>query len=56
MSRQATLTDDATGKKSGVQGWHNAARLALLDPSLLVSVPPAGDLARIVESCLQGWA
>lgn len=39
VSRQATLTDDATGKKSGVQGWHNASRLAILDPELLVSVP-----------------
>jgi alcohol dehydrogenase class IV len=50
VSRQATLTDDATGKKSGVQGWHNAARLAILDPTLLVSVPRSQAVASGIDA------
>lgn len=38
VSRQATLTDDE-GHKSGIQGRDVAARLAILDAELLLSVP-----------------
>jgi len=38
VSRQATITD-AEGHKSGIQGLAVAARLAILDAELLVSVP-----------------
>jgi alcohol dehydrogenase class IV len=38
VSRQATITAES-GNKSGIQGWSVAARLAILDPELLSSVP-----------------
>ncbi len=38
VSRQATLTDEH-GHKSGMQGRHVAARLAILDAELLLTVP-----------------
>jgi alcohol dehydrogenase class IV len=38
VSRQATITA-GDGHKSGIQGWSVAARLAILDAQLLVSVP-----------------
>jgi alcohol dehydrogenase class IV len=38
VSRQATLTDDE-GRKAGIQGRDVAARLAILDAELLLTVP-----------------
>jgi alcohol dehydrogenase len=52
VSRQATLTDDVTGEKSGVRGWQAAARLALLDPELLVSVPRGQAVASGIDAML----
>jgi alcohol dehydrogenase len=52
VSRQATLTDDETGEKSGVRGWQAAARLALLDPELLVSVPRGQAVASGIDAML----
>jgi alcohol dehydrogenase len=52
VSRQATLTDDETGEKSGVRGWSVAARLALLDPELLVSVPHGQAVASGIDAML----
>lgn len=52
VSRQATLTDDETGEKSGVRGWPVAARLALLDPELLVSVPRGQAVASGIDAML----
>lgn len=52
VSRQATLTDDETGEKSGVRGWQAAARLAILDPELLVSVPRGQAVASGVDAML----
>lgn len=50
VSRQATLTDDVTGEKSGVRGWNVAARLAILDPELLVSVPRSQAVASGIDA------
>jgi alcohol dehydrogenase class IV len=50
VSRQATLTDDTTGEKSGVRGWPVAARLAILDPELLVSVPRGQAIASGIDA------
>jgi alcohol dehydrogenase len=50
VSRQATLTDDETGEKSGVRGWNVAARLAVLDPELLVSVPRSQAVASGIDA------
>ncbi|MDT4894304.1 MAG: hypothetical protein QOE97_3339 [Pseudonocardiales bacterium] len=52
VSRQATLTDDETGEKSGVRGWQVAARLAVLDPELLVSVPRGQAVASGIDAML----
>jgi alcohol dehydrogenase class IV len=52
VSRQATLTDDESGEKSGVRGWQAAARLAVLDPELLVSVPRAQAVASGIDAML----
>lgn len=52
VSRQATLTDDATGEKSGVRGWQAAARLSILDPELLVSVPRGQAVASGIDAML----
>lgn len=52
VSRQATLTDDQTGEKSGIRGWPVAARLAILDPELLVSVPRAQAVASGIDAML----
>lgn len=50
VSRQATLTDDETGEKSGIRGWAVAARLAVLDPELLVSVPRSQAVASGIDA------
>lgn len=50
VSRQATLTDDETGEKSGVRGWNVAARLAVLDPELLTSVPRSQAVASGIDA------
>ncbi len=50
VSRQATLTDDESGEKSGVRGWEVAARLAVLDPELLVSVPRGQAVASGIDA------
>lgn len=50
VSRQATLTNDATGEKNGVRGWEVAARLAVLDPELLVSVPRGQAVASGIDA------
>jgi alcohol dehydrogenase class IV len=50
VSRQATLADDETGEKSGVRGWPAAARLAILDPELLVSVPRSQAVASGIDA------
>jgi alcohol dehydrogenase len=50
VSRQATLTDDLSGEKSGVRGWEVAARLAFLDPELLVSVPRSQAVASGIDA------
>ncbi|MBB5790208.1 iron-containing alcohol dehydrogenase family protein [Jiangella mangrovi] len=50
VSRQATLTDDRSGQKSGVRGWAAAARLAVLDPELLVSVPRGQAIASGIDA------
>lgn len=50
VSRQATLTDDETGEKSGLRGWNVAARLAILDPELLVSVPRSQAVASGIDA------
>jgi alcohol dehydrogenase class IV len=50
VSRQATLTDDESGEKSGVRGWEVAARLAVLDPELLVSVPRSQAVASGIDA------
>lgn len=52
VSRQATLSDDVTGEKSGVRGWQAAARLSLLDPELLVSVPRGQAVASGIDAML----
>ena len=52
VSRQATLTDDESGEKSGVRGWNVAARLAILDPELLVSVPRSQAVASGIDAML----
>jgi alcohol dehydrogenase class IV len=49
VSRQATLTEDS-GHKSGIQGWSVAARLAVLDAELLVSVPRRQAVASGVDA------
>ena len=49
VSRQATITDPS-GRKSGVQGWAVAARLAILDAELLRSVPRRQAVASGVDA------
>lgn len=50
VSRQATLTDEATGEKSGLNGSAVAARMAILDGNLLVSVPRRQAVASGVDA------
>lgn len=50
VSRHATLTEDDSRRKGGVSGWHVAARLAILDAELLVSVPRGQALASGVDA------
>jgi alcohol dehydrogenase class IV len=50
VSRQATLTEDGSQRKSGVNGWHVAARLAILDAELLVSVPRGQAVASGIDA------
>jgi alcohol dehydrogenase class IV len=49
VSRQATITD-LEGHKSGIQGWAVAARLAILDAELLLSVPRRQAVASGVDA------
>lgn len=49
VSRQATITDPS-GHKSGISGWAVAARLAILDPELLRSVPRRQAVASGVDA------
>jgi alcohol dehydrogenase class IV len=49
VSRQATITDPS-GHKSGISGWAVAARLAVLDPELLRSVPRRQAVASGVDA------
>lgn len=49
VSRQATITDPS-GHKSGIQGWTVAARLAILDAELLLSVPRRQAVASGVDA------
>jgi alcohol dehydrogenase class IV len=49
VSRQATITDPS-GHKSGIQGWAVAARLAILDAELLVSVPRRQAVASGIDA------
>jgi alcohol dehydrogenase class IV len=49
VSRQATITDPE-GHKSGIQGWAVAARLAILDAELLLSVPRRQAVASGVDA------
>jgi alcohol dehydrogenase class IV len=49
VSRQATITD-LHGHKSGIQGWSVAARLAILDAELLLSVPRRQAVASGVDA------
>jgi len=52
VSKHVTLTDDRTGRKTGIDGYTNAPRIALLDPALVQGVPRQVAVASGIDAFL----
>jgi alcohol dehydrogenase class IV len=52
VSKHVTLTDERTGRKTGIDGYTNAPRVALLDPALVQGVPRAVAVASGIDAFL----
>lgn len=52
VSRHTTLSDERTLKKTGVDGYSNAPRIAVLDPDLVRTVPRPQALASGIDAFL----
>lgn len=52
VSRHTTLSDERTLKKTGVDGYANAPRFAVLDPDLVQTVPRPQALASGIDAFL----
>lgn len=52
VSKHVTLSDERTLKKTGVDGYSNAPRAALLDPALVQGVPRPQALASGIDAFL----
>jgi len=52
VSRHTTLSDERTLKKTGVDGYTNAPRFAVLDPDLVQTVPRPQALASGIDAFL----
>lgn len=52
VSKHVTLSDEKTKKKTGVDGYTNAPRIALLDPALVQTVPRPQAVASGIDAFL----
>jgi alcohol dehydrogenase len=52
VSKHVTLTDERTGRKTGIDGYANAPRIALLDPALVQGVPRSVAVASGIDAFL----
>ncbi len=52
VSKHVTLTDERTGRKTGIDGYTNAPRVALLDPALVQGVPLPVAVASGIDAFL----
>jgi alcohol dehydrogenase class IV len=52
VSKHTTLSDETTGRKTGIDGFSNAPRFALLDPELVQTVPRTQALASGIDAFL----
>lgn len=52
VSKHVTLSDERTGRKTGIDGYSNAPRVALLDPALVQGVPRAVAIASGIDAFL----
>jgi len=52
VSKHLTLTDERTGRKTGIDGYTNAPRVALLDPTLVQGVPRQVAVASGIDAFL----
>ena len=55
VSKHVTLSDEQTLQKTGIDGYSNAPRHALLDPDLVQSVPQAQAIASGVDAFLHAF-
>lgn len=52
VSKHVTLSDERTGRKTGIDGYTNAPRVALLDPDLVQGVPRPVAIASGIDAFL----
>ena len=52
VSKHVTLSDERTGRKTGVDGYTNAPKVALLDPDLVQGVPRPVAIASGIDAFL----
>ena len=52
VSKHVTLTDERTGRKTGIDGYTNAPKVALLDPALVQGVPGQVAIASGIDAFL----
>jgi alcohol dehydrogenase class IV len=52
VSKHLTLTDERTGRKTGIDGYTNAPKIALLDPALVQGVPRGVAVASGIDAFL----
>ncbi len=52
VSKHVTLSDERTGRKTGIDGYTNAPKVALLDPALVQGVPRSVAIASGIDAFL----
>ncbi len=52
VSKHVTLSDERTGRKTGIDGYTNAPKVALLDPDLVQGVPRQVAIASGIDAFL----
>jgi alcohol dehydrogenase class IV len=52
VSKHVTLSDERTGRKTGIDGYSNAPKVALLDPDLVQGVPRQVAIASGIDAFL----
>ncbi len=52
VSKHVTLSDERTGRKTGIDGYSNAPKVALLDPDLVQGVPKQVAIASGIDAFL----